>query len=81
MPIFKGLQSNRYTCYQKILLLCSLGCKKLWNFVCLPMKFHNRHHATVHEGKKLLRSGKYDSNFAQNTIKFLWCDAIVLKVG
>ena len=45
MPIFKGLQSNRFTWYQKILLVFSLGCKKLWNFVCIPLKFHNCHHA------------------------------------
>ena len=48
IPIFKGLQSNRFTWYQKILWGCLLGCKKLLNFMCLPMNFHNRHHANVH---------------------------------
>ena len=37
MPIFKGLQSNRFTWYQKILWGCLLGCKKLLNFMCLPI--------------------------------------------
>ena len=48
MPIFKGLQSNRFTWYQKNLLVCLLGCKKQWDFVCLPVKFHDRHHANRH---------------------------------
>ena len=47
MPIFEGFQSNRFTKHQKILWACSLGCKKLLNLICLPMKFHNRHHASV----------------------------------
>ena len=42
MPIFKGVASDHFTRYQKILWTCLLGCKKLLNFICLPMKFHNR---------------------------------------
>ena len=45
-PIFDGSASNHFTRYQKILWVCSLECKKLLNFICLPMKFHNRHHVT-----------------------------------
>ena len=45
-PIFDGSASNRFTKYRKILWACLLECKKLWNFICLPMKFHNRHHAS-----------------------------------
>ena len=48
MPIFKGVASNRFTRYQKILWACLLGCKKLLNFICLPMKFHDRHHLNVY---------------------------------
>ena len=48
MPIFKGVASNRFTRYQKILWACLLGCKKLLNFICLPMKFHDRHHVNVY---------------------------------
>ena len=39
MPIFKGVASDHFTRYQKILWACLLGCKKLLNFICLPMKF------------------------------------------
>ena len=46
-PIFDGSASNHFTRYQKILWVCSLECKKLLNFICLTMKFLNRHHASV----------------------------------
>ena len=40
--------SNCLTRYQKILWDGSLGCKKLLKFTCLTMRFHNRHHTSVH---------------------------------
>ena len=40
MPIFKGVASDHFTRYQKILWTCLLGCKKLLNFICLPIKFY-----------------------------------------
>ena len=46
-PIFDGSASNHFTRYQKILWVCSLECKKLLNFICLTMKFHNRHYPTL----------------------------------
>ena len=48
-PIFEGVASNHFTRYQKVLWACLLGCKKLLNFICLTMKFHNRHHANEHD--------------------------------
>ena len=47
-PIFDGSASNHFTRYQKILWVCSLECKKLLNFICLLMKFHNRVYLTIH---------------------------------
>ncbi len=48
MPIFNGVTSDHFTRYQKILWTCLLGCKKLLNFICLPMKFHNRVYLNIH---------------------------------
>ena len=45
---FDMFASNCLTRYQKILWGGSLWCKKLLEFSCLTMKFHNRHHTTHH---------------------------------
>ena len=47
-PIFASSASNCLTRYKQILSECSLGCKNALNFTCLPMKFHNHGHTTVH---------------------------------
>ena len=52
--IFYSFASSFLTRYQKILWGGSLGCKKLLKFTCLTMKFHNRHHTTVHFRANLL---------------------------
>ena len=40
-PIFDNSDLNRLTRYQKILSVCSLGCKNLLNFTWNTIKFHN----------------------------------------
>ena len=47
-PIFDDSSSNSLTRYKQILSECSLEGKNVLNFTCLPMKFHNRGHTTVH---------------------------------
>ena len=47
-PIFASSASNCLTRYKQILSGCSLGFKNVLNFICLPMKFHNRGHTNLH---------------------------------
>ena len=58
-PIFDGSASNHFTRYQKILWVCSLECKKLLNFICLPMKFHNRVYLNIEVVKKRNYHGQW----------------------
>ena len=70
MPIFKGVASNRFTRYQKILWACLLGCKKVLNFICLPMKFHYCHHA----GGYYTKISNYDWNLVKCREVLKWSD-------
>ena len=47
-PIFATSKSNSLTRYQKILWICSFGCKSLSNFACFTLKFHNYYQTNVH---------------------------------
>ena len=47
-PIFGSSQSLAPWRYQKILLVSSLGCKTVLNFIWSSVKFQNRQHTSVH---------------------------------
>ena len=74
MSIVKGVASNNFTRYQKILWTCLLGCKKLLNFICLPIKFHNCVYLNLHDSR--LENGNFlirQSSFFQLSRMSLPC--------
>ena len=54
--IIASYASNCPTRYKQILSGYSLGCKNALNFACLPMKFHNCHHAKL-KGQTMILIG------------------------
>ena len=76
MPIFEYVASNHFTRYQKILWEWLLGCKKLLNFICLTMKFCNRHHASTHLGTYVYQLWMFELacwvNWHKNVFSFTW---------
>ena len=65
---FDKSASNFLTGHQKILWGGSLGYKKLMNFTCLTMKFHNCHHTNGGQG---MRGGiNHDCHTVESCISF-----------
>ena len=70
-PIFDSSDSKSLTRCQKILWICSLGYKNLLNFARHSMKFHTRHHATVHTSLKTVFVQPSRLHFLVITMLFL----------
>ena len=68
-PIIDGSTTSCLTMYQKILWSSLWGCINVFNLICLTMKFHNRHHATVR------------SQLTPNNLSLTYFERWVLKIS